>query len=166
MKAIVDTNVAIVANRKSAQASPQCIGHCINAIREITTSGMLVLDDGWRIINEYKRNLQQSGQPGIGDAFFKWVLTNWSNKNRCEVVVITQQPDSSDPTNFVEFPNDPALQNFDRSDRKFVAVALAHPESPAILNATDTDWWHHRIILERYGIKLHFLCADAMPSTG
>lgn len=164
MKAIVDTNVAIVANRKSAQASSQCIGHCINAIREITTSGTLVLDDGWRIINEYKRNLQQSGQPGIGDAFFKWVLTNWSNKNRCEVVVITQHPDSSDPTDFVEFPNDPALQNFDRSDRKFVAVALAHPESPPILNATDTDWWYHRTTLERHGIKVHFLCTDAMPS--
>jgi len=92
-------------------------------------------------------------------------LTNWSNPNRCELVAITQQPSSSDPKDFVEFPNDSTLQNFDRSDRKFVAVALAHPETPPILNATDSDWWHYRIALEMHGIKLHFLCPDAMHSS-
>lgn len=164
MKVIVDTNVAIVANQKSPQASTQCVLHCIQTLHELTKTGVLVLDDGWRIISEYRRNLQQSGQPGIGDAFCKWVLTNWSNSNRCELVAITQRADSSDLTDFLEFPSDPALQNFDRSDRKFVAVALVHPELPPILNATDTDWWYHRAELEAYGIKLRFLCIDAMPS--
>ncbi len=165
MKVIVDTNVAIVANRKTPQASAQCVLRCTQTLREVTTTGVLVIDDGWRIINEYKKNLQQSGQPGVGDAFCKWVLTNWGNPSRCETVTLTPQPASTDPTDFVEFPNDPALRTFDRSDRKYVAVALAHPETPPILNAIDTDWWHHREMLEGYGIKVNFLCPDAMPST-
>ena len=164
MKVIVDTNVAIVANRKAPQASAQCVLQCVQTLQEVITTGVLVIDDGWRIITEYKKNLQQSGQPGVGDAFCKWVLTNWRNPSRCETVTITQQPDSTDPTNFVEFPSEPALRTFDRSDRKYVAIALAHPETPPILNATDTDWWHHRAVLEEYGIQVHFLCADAMPS--
>lgn len=165
MKVIIDTNVAVVANQEAPQASELCVQQCVKTLHQVTKTGVLVIDDGWRIINEYKKNLQQLGQPGVGDAFCKWVLTNWRNPNCCETVTITQQPAPTDPTDFVEFPNDPALRTFDRSDRKYVAVALAHPETPPILNATDTDWWHHREILEGYGIKVNFLCPDAMPST-
>lgn len=104
MKVIVDTNVAIVANRKAPQASAQCVLQCIQTLQEVTTTGVLVIDDGWRIITEYKKNLQQSGQPGVGDAFCKWVLTNWRNPSRCETVTITQQPASTDPTTLLNFP--------------------------------------------------------------
>ncbi len=39
----------------------------------------LVLDDMWRIIGEYMQNLRSSGEPGVGDAFLRWVLTNKDN---------------------------------------------------------------------------------------
>lgn len=165
MKVIVDTNVAVVANQEAPQASESCVQQCAKMLHQVTKTGVLVIDDGWRIINEYKRNLRQSGQPGVGDFFCKWVLTNWSNPSRCETIPITQQPDSYDPTDFVEFPNDPELKTFDRSDRKFVAVALTHPEVPPILIARDRGWRNHQAVLERHGIKLHFLCPDDMPST-
>jgi hypothetical protein len=46
----------------------------------------------------------------------------------------------------------------DPSDRKFVAVALAHKPTPPIINATDTDWVKVRQELESAGIILRELC--------
>jgi hypothetical protein len=59
---------------------------------------------------------------------------------------------------FVEFPDDLDLANFDRGDRMFVAVARAHPLHPPILNAVDTDWWLCREVLVRNGVHVEFLC--------
>ena len=46
MTVVVDTNVAVVANDKSEQASPDCVITCIERIQQITNGKMkLVLDD-------------------------------------------------------------------------------------------------------------------------
>lgn len=157
---IVDTNVPIVANRKSQQASHVCVQTCIKKLQEIQQGRLrLVLDTQWQIINEYKNKLHQSGQPGVGDAFLRWVLTNWMNPNCCDLVSITPQQNS-----YVEFPQDQALQSFDLSDHKFVAVALAHPQNPTIINAVDTDWWQYLILLARHHIQIEFLCLDEMQN--
>ena len=164
MKVIIDTNVPIVANdHKSAQASSSCKNHCIAALRDVQHNHKLVLDQGWLVIREYLRHLNQKGRPGVGDEFMLWVLQNHYNPVHCERITITTLPNSADGNDFAEFPTDPALINFDRADRKFVAIALAHPEKPPILNATDTDWWHHLSILEKRGVQVKFLCPDAMP---
>jgi hypothetical protein len=162
MKCLVDTNVAVVANHKTSQASPECIHTCASRLQQLQQKDILVLDNGWHIIGEYMKQLNQSGQPGVGDAFLKWVLTNWSNPSRCELVSITLHPGREDQNDFLEFPDDPDLGDFDRSDRKFVATALAHPEHPPILNATDTDWRDHEAALQRHGILITFLCPDMM----
>ena len=157
---IVDTNVPIVANRKTQQASPACVQACIRKLQDIQQGRfILVLDNQWRIIKEYKHKLHESGQPGVGDEFLKWVLTNWMNPKRCELVPITPQEDT-----FAEFPPDQTLQFFDPSDRKFVATALAHPQKPPILNAVDTDWWHYQRILAQHGLQIEFLCPDTMQN--
>lgn len=161
MKVVVDTNVPKVANHETPQASPQCIFTCAKWIQEIQKQHILVLDDGWYILKEYIRQLNSKGQPGVGDAFLKWVLTNLSNSKHCEQVHITEDIHGG----YLEFPNDPDLGNFDPSDRKFVAVALTHIEHPPILNAVDTDWWNHRVTLERHGIRIKFLCPDYMNRT-
>lgn len=101
------------------------------------------------------RNLRSEGQPGPGDAFLKWVLTNRSNPQRCALVSLTPQGDS-----FLEFPNDPDLEGFDPSDHKFAAVAHAHPDHPPVLNATDSDWWHYREALACHGVRVEFVCPD------
>lgn len=162
MKFVVDTNVAVVANQHSPQASAQCVINCSRYLQDIMRHHTVVFDDGWRILNEYKKRLNQSGQPGPGDAFYKWVLTNTRNPQRCELVAISEMDDASHWRTFVEFPDDPELQLFDPSDRKFVAVALAHGETPPILNAVDSDWREHLAALSRHGLHIQFLCPDAM----
>ncbi len=47
-----------------------------------------------------------------------------------------------------------------RSDRKFVAVANAHPDKPPIMHATDSKWWAWKDALKDVGITVHFLCPD------
>jgi hypothetical protein len=166
MKLIVDTNVAVVANGLSAspQAGPRCVKACAAKMREIQLQHVLVLDDGWHIVREYMRKLASTGQPGVGDAFLKWVLTNRTNPQRCETVHITPRNGETGPVTFAEFPGDDALIGFDRSDHKFVAASVSHPEKPPILNAVDTDWWDYRIALERHGVRVEFLCPEAMPA--
>ena len=50
------------------------------------------------------------------------------------------------------------MSKFDPSDRKFVAVANAHPGKPSILQATDSKWWGWKDALLECGIKVEFLC--------
>ena len=115
----------------------------------------IVLDEGNRILSEYGVNLRSDGQPGVGDAFLKWVYTYQWNSKRCDRVRITPTEDGS---SFAEFPHDRELTGFDLSDRMFVAAARAHPDSPPILNAVDTDWWIFRNALGRNGVTVEFLC--------
>jgi len=160
LKVVVDTNVPIVANRRAEHASLQCVLTCIRRLENVMDKGRIVLDNSWLILTEYKNHLSSSGQPGVGDAFLKWALTNRANLERCELIEIT--PKESDSSDFEEFPADDELHDFDLDDRKFVAVALAHPERPPVLQAVDTEWWAKRGVLERAGVQIDFLCVADM----
>jgi hypothetical protein len=70
-------------------------------------------------------------------------------------VNITKNGDSYD-----EFPTHDGLDDFDKSDRKFVAVANAHADKPSILQATDSKWWGWKDALAEVGMAVHFLCPD------
>lgn len=162
MHVIVDTNVLIVANHKSPQASPQCVLACVRQLQQIQKQDILVLDNLWLIIKEYKANVSDKGQPGVGDAFLKWILTNLKNSKHCQLVSITAL--DSNYSNFQEFPQDPALEKFDLSDRKFVAVALTHPDKPPIFNAVDSDWKIFESVLLKFGVKVEFLCPEVLAT--
>jgi hypothetical protein len=159
---VVDTNVPVVANGDSAQASPRCVQACTVRLRQLTESGRLALDDKWLILREYKANLSSDGQPGVGDAFLKWALTNYRNPDRCELVSIT--PTCEEPDDFVEFPSSAGLASFDPDDRKFVAVAVSHRDRPPILQAVDTKWWELSAKLEAAGVIVDFLCPHDMSA--
>lgn len=62
------------------------------------------------------------------------------------------------PDRYTEFP-DPALEpQFDAPDRKFAAVANAHPDRPPLWQAADSkwlDWWKP---LAAAGVDVEFLC--------
>jgi hypothetical protein len=118
-------------------------------------TGKIVLDEGYLIISEYERKLRSDGQGRTGDAFLKWVYNYQWNPRRCDRVRITPTEDSN---NFAEFPDDADLKDFDRSDRKFIAVANAHPGKPSILQASDSKWWGWKDALLECGIKVEFLC--------
>ena len=159
-KCIVDTNVPVTANL-SARPDPCsdvpdcCIRESVDQIENIIEEGCLVIDDAGEIFQEYINNLSLRGQPGIGDAFAKWVNDYQFTPSKVDRVPITKNGDS-----YKEFPDHPDLNNFDRSDRKFVAVANTHPEKPPILQATDSKWWGWKDALDEHGITVVFLCRE------
>ena len=159
MTVIVDTNVPKVANGFSEQASEDCVEICVERLEQITTGEMkLALDDQRRIIDEYRRQLNPSGQPGFGDAFLKWVEINWTNPEQCNLVEIT--PVAGPKINFEEFPDDSRLDDFDDDDRKFIAVACAHPERPPIWQAVDGKWEDFLDVLRENSVTVEYICED------
>ena len=112
---------------------------------------------GW-IVGEYRANLAPFGrrEPGAGDAFLRWLLTNeWGERVTHVHLTITD-----DGENFVELPPPPEGVTYDRSDKVFLAVAAAHPEHPRILQSFDSKWWGWRVALEQLGVRVHFLCPE------
>ena len=155
---VVDTNVAVVANGSHSNAGPNCVRKCIDNLRQAQNGSRVLLDDKQLILTEYRRNLHPSGQPGTGDAFFKWLYENQANPEYCRKVAVNSHPGRE----LEEFPEDPLLSSFDRSDRKFVAVAIASGTAPKILSASDTDWWLFRGELLTHGVHIVFLCPELM----
>ena len=159
-KCLVDTNVPKTANlatnpEKIPSDLSNCVLNCVKAIEHVVNNGGLVIDSGDEIFFEYRQNLSLSGQPGIGDRFMKWVHDNRWKLPEEDRVTITKNNDSYD-----EFPHHVKLSNFDRSDKKFIAVANAHPHKPQILEATDSKWWGWKDPLMEKGITVNFLCPD------
>lgn len=158
MNVVIDTNVLVVANGRHDRASDHCVAASISAL-EAARNTRTLIDEGHSILEEYRLHCSFAGQPGPGDAFFKWLWDNQANLEKCLKIVLTPHPGRG----FEEFPADRELATFDRDDRKFVAVALGSGLTPAILNAADTDWYHHRLALERHGLRIRFLCRELMP---
>ena len=119
--------------------------------------GSVFIDSGMEIIDEYKNHLSFSGQPGTGDMFFKELYNN-IGKPACQKVNITKD----NQWGYAEFPHCQELNSFDRSDRKFVAVAVAADKEPIILNATDSDWKNFGDELKKQGIKIEQLCPNCL----
>jgi len=158
---IVDTNVAIVANNKDIpEELIDCALNCIEVIEEVIKNRCIVLDDGGEIFGEYMNKLSLSGQPGVGDRFLKWVHDNQWKLPSGNRVAITKTGDPNGEYSYDEFPTSEALSEFDISDRKFVAVANAHPDKPKIYQATDSKWWGWKDALSDVGITVDFVCPD------
>lgn len=136
-----------------------CVLACVEAVEHVIRHGSLVIDAGDEIYDEYRHKLSLSGQPGIGDRFLKWVHDHRWSLPETDRVVITRNGESYD-----EFPDHPGLSNFDLSDRKFVAVANAHPNKPPILQAVDSKWWGWQGALADAGVQVHFLCRDQIKA--
>ena len=148
MRRVVDTNVAIVANGRS-DAARGGRRPCIDCLEALLDRGQIVVDQDGDIQAEYRRHLHPSGQPGVGDQFYRAVLNDAARIRRMR---LQRRQDGS----YAAFPDDPALASFDASDRKFAAVArLARV---AVANAVDSDWLDHREALKANGIKVHFVC--------
>lgn len=157
-KCLVDTNVPKTANLATqpdsgSDVSDACVLACVEAVEHVINKRGLIVDTGDEIFNEYRQQLSMKGQPGIGDAFTKWVNDHRHNLEYCDRVTITKTGDS-----YNEFPMHDGLDDFDKSDRKFVAAANAHVEKPPILQATDSKWWGWKDALAEVGITVQFLC--------
>jgi hypothetical protein len=156
LRCVIDTNVTTTANGANAGAPPACVAASARALQTVMASGHVFIDDGGRIVAEYRKNLSARGQPGPGDAFLKWLLTHeWSGE---KVTRVTITPTAEDDEDFEELSRPPADIVYDRSDRKFLAVAAAAAEHPPILQAFDSKWWGWQTALSEIGVTIHFLC--------
>lgn len=162
MGTVVDTNVAVVASRLSPQADERCVGACIKRLREIQQTGGLLIDNKGLILREYTRKLGFAGQPGAGHVFVKWAHDHQAIRGSVRQIAITPLTDGG-WRQYDEFPDRENLSTFDKKDQKFVAVALVAGEKPPILNAVDSDWWHHRAVLAAAGLNIEFLCPQHAP---
>lgn len=147
MKAfVVDANVLIAANnRETEQATPECVQRCVLALEEVQHN-VLVLDEVGFVFAEYAKYNSFAGQPGLGDAFFKWVYQNQFQLSQFERVDISQ----------IQIPEE--IIKFDPADHIWLKVARASQLDPRILNAVDSDWkiWAER--LELHGFRVLLLC--------
>jgi hypothetical protein len=162
---VIDTSVCCVANNRNDEHEdkPDCVRACREKMRECVdilrgqSEGTVCIDEGGHIINEYKNELHWSGRPGEGDRFF-FELFRQQYSDNCERVDIHE----NSVRGFKEFPDDPALANFDHDDRKFVAVALTSRYDPSLVNATDSDYLHFQTVLEKHGVRVEQLCPDCL----
>ena len=155
MTVVIDTNVLVVANdRETEQATAECVLRCVERLMRIRASERIALDAGQEILAEYFRHANRSGEPGPGDAFARWIFDNQWTQAYCDLVPITLLETGC----YQEFPTDPRLDKFDLSDRKFVAVSIAHPERPPILNAVDSDWEEFRAAFTQHGVEIEAVC--------
>lgn len=159
-KCLVDTNVPKTANLalapdKVSDELTGCVLACIEAVEHVIKKRGLVIDAGDEIFAEYRQQLSMKGQPGVGDHFMKWVHDNRWGLPDSDRVTITKNGESYD-----QFPDHEGLAQFDSSDRKFIAVANAHPDKPPILQATDSKWWGWKDLLAEVGVTVYFLCPD------
>lgn len=155
-KVVIDTNVLLVANSLHQDVSSDCIAECIKRLTTIQESGVIVIDDEYRILGEYGNKTKVTPPKGVGDVFLKWLLRQAGNPKFVEVVSLTE----TEKDCFVEFPDSQLEPLFDAPDRKFVAVAHAHTDRPTILQAADCkwlDWWPS---LAQHGIQVDFICPD------
>ncbi|MES9901769.1 MAG: hypothetical protein ABW168_03685 [Sedimenticola sp.] len=156
MKVVIDTNLLLIANGQHADVTPECITECVRRLQTMQKSGVVVIDDDYRILSEYRNKTHPNQPKGVGDVFLKWLLRNVSNSARVEQVGLTETAKDL----FAEFP-DPELQpDFDAPDRKFAAVAHIHAESPPVWQAADCKWLNWWPALHAKGVAVEFICPD------
>ncbi len=150
---VIDTNVLLVANQQHQDVSEECILACVQKLLD-AKAGTVVVDSGYRIFNEYQNKTNANNGARMGDAFLKWLLQNQANPQRVHQVPLTEAAQNE----FAEFP-DPILQpSFDPPDRKFAAVAHAHPDKPPVWQAADCKWLNWWPSLHAKGVRVDFLC--------
>ena len=152
---VVDSNVAVVANGCDTHADIQCQLTCVEKVISVLQHGVVVIDDDGEILKEYGRQLKMQqkkcrGMSGVGNEFFIHLFNHQYSNDRVRRIAITKSTDIT--RSFDELPEN----TLDRSDRKFLAVAVA--ANAVLLNATDSDWGEQEALIETLGVKVDQLC--------
>ena len=66
-RAVVDTNVAVTANRRRTHASISCQIRCIERLDALVAGGVILIDDRQLILSEYRNQLTPTKGPVDGD---------------------------------------------------------------------------------------------------
>ena len=155
MRAVIDTNVLLVANGQHVDVSEGCVIECVRRLQTMQKAGITVIDDDYRILGEYRNKTSLNPPKGVGDVFLKWLLRQAGNPARVEQISLTELAENE----FAEFPDTTLQPAFDAPDRKFAAVAHAHPDKPPIWQAADCKWLDWWPTLQAKGVHVEFLCS-------
>lgn len=150
---VVDTNVLVMIDKPIAQLTElelACAEACREWLQTFQMNGedKLVLDYQNRIHQEYRQNIQPQG---IARDWLNRVFRAFMN----HVAMVNVEYDDNAHAILPE-----TITFDDPSDRKFIAVTLAHTPTPSIINATDTDWDKQKEMLIANGIEVIELCPD------
>lgn len=155
MNLVIDTNVAIAANGRETHASLACQFACIELLERLANSkskDIVLLDSCELILDEYKRHLNFRGQPGVGDLFYKHLHDNAHSFGSVRLIRVT--PNEIENQGFNELP----ANSLDKSDRKFLVVALIG--NGTLFNALDTDWHEQVEFISGLGVSIEQLCPE------
>jgi hypothetical protein len=151
---IIDTNVLLVASAGDPDSpfteTHRSIEECTHVLEWLIAFGesesSLVLDQDNRIYDEYHNKLQW------GDLGLRVIYAKLSNSRfRQQVIEFESDGSALVPETFAAL---------DRSDRKFLAVALvdrASGNDSEIVNATDSDWRQIEGACAEHGIVVRHL---------
>jgi hypothetical protein len=149
---IIDTNVLVVASTTLQSEVPtehrQSVVDWLSEFRR-DARRLLTLDAAWSIWSEYRNNCgstdgERQQSFGFRVAADKLQTARWLSID-------------FDGDGHAVLPKALALAIRDRSDRKFVAVALADEGKSSIVNASDTDWYGAEEALKEHGVMLQQL---------
>ncbi len=153
---IVDVNVIAHVNKLLSELEDEieiaCFEACRAWLRSFDMSGgdRIVLDNSFEIYNKYTEYANKN----TGGFARSWL--NDLNRN------LPQTTDwvsiEFDDHGYAILPE--SIPFNDPADRKFIAVTLAHPAHPSIINATDTDWAKQKALLQANGVEVVELCPD------
>lgn len=149
---IVETNVAVVANGQNTDVVLDCQAACIRFLMAVVKGRITLVDADDAIQTEYLGVIAQARPYQVGAQFLVHLLRNSWNEERVRRISLPMGANGE----FSDFPDDPRLTAFDRSDRKFAAVARR--TGTPVTNATDSDWANHKTPLAENGINVEFLC--------
>ncbi len=152
---VIDINVLIQADKPPEELNEieqACAQACLEWLVSFALDGSdrIVFDNAFKIFNKYIEYVNK--RPG---GFGKQWLTRINER-------LSQTTDwvsiEFDDDGYAILPE--SIPFNDLADRKFIAVTLAHPSHPSIINATDTDWAKQKALLEANGVEVIELCPD------
>lgn len=150
---VIETNVAISANGKNTHASLECQLACVTFLSKVVArKEPIAIDELGLILEEYAKYLNYSGQPEVGDEFFKYLNDHQYYSDQVLRVQIT--PNNEPERGFDELP----INSMDPSDRKFLVVALV--SKGRVVNALDSDWHENIEAINEMGVQVAQLCPD------
>jgi len=153
---VIDTNVWVMIDKHPDEVDTlmelDCIQCCGDWLKEFIghLDCRLILDNMHMILREYRGKIRRGG---LGERYLNDLEAQPRNR-------LVELEIACDDEGCAKVPD--LLCDFDRSDWKFVAVALAHNPIPTIVNATDTDWCKAENELKQCGITVHECCPSCV----
>lgn len=144
---VVDTNVLVTADGLQPAFSGDCLRRSVEFLNELQAGSRLVVDDGYRILGEYRANVRPGG-------YAEEILNAMQQRGQVAFQHITPEG----PAWFQEIPPGVGFEALHDDDRHFLAVAFAHGGHPPIVNSTDPHWLAVVQPLQDHGITLQNLC--------